>query len=195
MLSSRPLNSAVLGFVLGLTVLAAGCDRQSANKAQPQPAAPPSAQGPAAGAGGLAGTVDRSHKGEPLPDLTVKDPAGKTLKLGGLKGPVLINLWATWCAPCVTELPLLDKLAETRRIVTVSQDLEGGAKVAEFLKAKGLTRLEPWLDPQNDLAFRFGGGTLPTTIYYDASGKEAWRVVGGYDWGGAEAVKLLAEGT
>ena len=184
MLSSRPLTLAVLG--LGL--VAAGCDRQTTEQAQPGA----SASAPAKAAE-LTGTVDRSHKGEPLPDFTARDPGGKTLALKSVKGPVLINLWATWCAPCVTELPMLDELARTTRVVTVSQDLEGGAKVAEFLKAKGLTRLEPWLDPGNDLAFKFGGGTLPTSIYYDAAGKEIWRVVGGYDWTGPEAAKLLAE--
>lgn len=191
MFLSRPLNSVVLG----LALLAAGCDRQSGDKAQPAPAAGGSASAPAKG-GELNGTIDRSHKGEPLPDVTVKDPTGRSLALKDLKGPVLVNLWATWCAPCVTELPLLDKLAADRalRVVTVSQDMEGGAKVAEFLKGKGATRLEPWLDPENDLAFRFGGGTLPTTVYYDSAGREVWRLVGGHDWSGPETAKLLAEG-
>jgi thiol-disulfide isomerase/thioredoxin len=202
LLSSRPLNSVFLG----LALLAAGCDRQSGDKAQPQasgsPATAPtknaSVPGTAGqGIGALTGTIDRSHKGEPLPDLTVKDPAGRALRLKELKGPVLINLWATWCAPCVTELPLLDQLADDRaealRIVTVSQDLGDGAKIAEFLKGKGLRHLEPWLDPKNDLIFRYGGGTLPTTVYYDAAGREVWRLVGGHDWSNAETAKLLAE--
>jgi thiol-disulfide isomerase/thioredoxin len=192
-LSFRPLNSAVLG--LCATLLAAGCDKQSGEQAQPQGAAA-SASVPA-GAAALTGTIDRSHRGEPLPNVTVKDPSGLSLNLKELKGPTLINLWATWCAPCVTELPLLDKLAADRagslRVVTVSQDMDGGAKVAEFLKGKGVTRLEPWLDPENELAFRYGGGTLPTTIYYDAAGREVWRFVGGHDWTSAETMTMLAE--
>ncbi len=198
-LLSSPLNSAVpkmvLAMALASSLLAGGCDRQSADPAQPGGAT----AGPEAKAGELTGTIDRSHKGSPLPAFTVKDPGGKTLNLAELKGPVLINLWATWCAPCVVELPLLDKLAADRagalRVVTVSQDLGDGAKVAEFLKAKGVTRLEPWLDPENDLAFQYGGGSLPTTIYYDAAGREVWRFVGGHDWSGAEAAKMLAEGS
>jgi thiol-disulfide isomerase/thioredoxin len=189
LLSSRPLTFVALG----LALLAGGCDRQSGDKAQPQPST--SAGGEAAE---LVGTIDRSHRGSPLPGLTVKDPAGKTLALNTLKGPVLLNLWATWCAPCVIELPLLEKLASDRagklRVVTVSEDMGDGAKVAEFLKSKGLTRLEPWLDPNNDLAFAYGGGTLPTTVYYDASGKEVWRLIGGHDWSDAETKRLLAEG-
>ena len=194
MLSSRPLNFAVPNMVLTLALMApvmlGGCDRQSEDKAQPQPSA--AATAPASGT--PAGAIDRSHKGEPLPDVTVQDPAGKTLKLNTLKGPVLVNLWATWCAPCVTELPQLDKLAAgSLRVVTVSQDMGDPAKVAEFLKGKA-PHLEPWLDPENELAFRYGGGTLPTTIYYDAAGREIWRFVGGHDWTGGEAGKLLAEG-
>lgn len=192
-MSSRPLKFVVLG----LAVMAAGCDRQSGDKAQPQ--GTPAAGVPSAPASSPAtGVLDRSHKGEPLPDVTVRDPAGRTLKLGDLKGPVLLNLWATWCAPCVTELPQLDKLAADRagtlRVITVSQDMSDGAKVAEFLKGKDLSRLEPWLDPQNDLAFKYGGGTLPTTVFYDAAGREVWRFVGGHDWTRPETAKMLTEG-
>lgn len=173
--------------------MAGGCDRQSGDKAQPQPAATASGQ-----AAALVGTIDRRHRGAALPKLTVKDPAGKSLALNTLKGPVLLNLWATWCGPCVIELPLLDKLVADRagklRVVTVSEDMGDGAKVAEFLKNKGVSRLEPWLDPDNDLAFAYGGGTLPTTVYYDASGKEVWRLIGGHDWSDARTAQLLAEG-
>lgn len=193
---SRPLKFVVLS----LAVMAAGCDRQSGGNAQPQGTQASGASSAPAGQASppTSGTLDRSHKGEPLPGVTVKDPAGRTLKLADLKGPVLINLWATWCAPCVTELPQLDKLAADRagrlKVVTVSQDMGDGPKVAEFLTGKGLTRLEPWLDPQNDLAFKYGGGTLPTTIFYDAAGREVWRFVGGHDWTGAQTAKMLAEG-
>jgi thiol-disulfide isomerase/thioredoxin len=186
-LSFRLLTSAVLGFAL----LAGGCDRQSGQKAQPQASAN-------AGSGELAGTIDRSHKGSPLPDVTLKDPAGHELRLPGLKGkPALVNLWATWCAPCIAELPTLNGLANRAdlnlAVITVSQDMGDPAKVRTFLDQHGFAQLPAWLDPRNDLAFQYQAQTLPTTIAYDAQGREMWRFTGGRDWSSAESAALLAE--
>ena len=193
MLSSRPLKAAVLG----LAVIAGGCDRQSGEQAQPQaPASASESASPAPQGQPPLGVIDASHKGSAMPDFTLADPAGRQLKLADLKGkPVLINLWATWCAPCIKELPQLDALAKagTVRVVTVSQDSGQPEKVGAFLKERGIARLEPWLDPKNDLSFHYGSGTLPTTIYYDAQGREVWRYVGERDWGAAETRALLAQ--
>lgn len=186
LLLSRSLKLAVLGFA----VIAGGCDRQSGDKAQPRESES------AAESRTPKGLLDASHKGSQLPDFTLSDPSGKQLKLADLKGePALINLWATWCAPCVKELPQLDVLAASGkvRVVTVSQDMGQPEKVGAFLKERGIAKLEAWLDPQNDLSFHYGTGTLPTTIYYDAQGREVWRYVGERDWSGAETDALLAQ--
>ena len=190
MLLSRALKFAVLG----CAILAAGCDRQSGEKAQPQA----SASAPDS-AGLLTGKIDRSHKGSELPDMTLADAQGRQLRLKALAGkPLLVNLWATWCAPCVIELPMLDRLAADKtgelRVLTVALDMSRTERVAPFLAERGLTHLEPWIDPENKLAFHYGAGTLPTTIYYNASGQEVWRYTGGHDWTGAEAAGMLAEG-
>lgn len=190
MLLSRSLKVAVLG----LSFVIAGCDRQGNEATQPQ--ASPQANAPAGKGAELTGTIDRSKKGSRLPDFTLKDPAGKALRLPELTGkPLLVNLWATWCAPCVVELPMLETLAgEGRvRVLTVSQDMGQPEKVAAFLTDRGLTKLEPWLDPQNDLSFHYATGTLPTTILYDAEGREVWRFVGGHDWTKPEARALIEE--
>ncbi|MFA7586029.1 MAG: TlpA disulfide reductase family protein, partial [Novosphingobium sp.] len=175
MLLSRSLKLAVLASA----VVAAGCDRQGSDSAQPQ--ATPSASANSAAPAVPKGAIDRSHKGSLMPELVLSDPAGRQLRLSTLKGkPVLVNLWATWCAPCVTELPMLDTLAGQGklRVLTVSQDMGEPEKVAAFLADRKLTALEPWLDPQNDLSFHYGTGTLPTTILYDAQGREIWRFIG-----------------
>ena len=189
MLSSRLLNAAILGSAL----VVAGCDRQSGQEAQPQAATSAAAPGAAA-----TGVVDRSRKGSELPDFVLADPAGKKLDLQSLNGkPVLVNLWATWCAPCVAELPALDKLAATLdgkvKVLAVNQDSGQPEKAGEFLKQRGVSRLEPWLDPKNDLAFQFGAETLPVTVMYDSQGREVWRVAGPKEWGDAETMRLIAE--
>ena len=144
-----------------------------------------------------AGVVDRSRAGTPAPDTRFQDPDGEAATLSEFAGkPLLLNLWATWCAPCVKELPTLDALqlreGERLKVLTVSQDLEGRAKVDAFL-AKGKYRtLEAWLDPEMALMADLGVTTLPTTILYDAQGREVWRVAGDRDWAGEEAAGLIA---
>ena len=92
---------------------------------------------------------------------------------------------------------MLDALANRAgtnvRIVTVSQDSGAPEKVQAFLDQRGFARLPAWLDPENDLSFHYATGTLPTTILYDSQGREVWRYVGGHDWSGAQAARLLDE--
>lgn len=120
------------------------------------------------------------------------------MELASFKGkPLLINLWATWCAPCVAELPMLNQLAKDRegrlKVLTISQDMPPADKVAGFLKARGADRLEPWLDLEGELTVQYKVTVLPTTIYYDAQGREVWRYVGGHDWSNAETARMLDE--
>lgn len=168
----------------------AGCDRAAEAPAQPVEAQ--------ASDGAGAGRIERKFAGTPLPDLQFKDAAGKVLDLSAQDGPVLLNLWATWCAPCVKEMPALDRLAGELegevRVITVSQDVRGGEVVTPFFAKHGYTRLEPWLDPETDLSAQFTpDGVLPLTILFDAQGKEVLRVAGGYDWGSPEAAALVRE--
>ena len=149
----------------------------------------------------LTGEIDRSKAGTAIPDLPVTSPTGEQLELASLTGtPVLLNLWATWCAPCVVEMPMLDNLAsemgDDLRVLTVSQDLSGAKVVEPFFAERDFTNLEPWLDQQNDVMFRFSNsGQLPLTVLFDAEGKEVLRVAGAYHWDSEEAVQLIREVT
>ncbi|WP_245978678.1 TlpA family protein disulfide reductase [Aurantiacibacter xanthus] len=181
---------------LGLTVLLAGCD----TGAEPDTQA---ASTPAGSSGAqdatLTGTLDRSLAGDEVPEVTVRQPDGTELALNEMDGqPFLLNLWATWCAPCVVEMPLLDDMAGDLggkvRVVTVSEDLRGADAVKPFFADHKFAALEPWMDPDNALAFAYGGGAvLPLTILYDGAGKEVWRVIGAYDWSSAEAHEAVLE--
>jgi len=122
-------------------------------------------------------------------------PGGGPATLTQFRGkPLMVNLWATWCAPCIAEMPTLDAMAKNDgrfRLVTVSQDLEGAKAVGPFFKAKGFAALPQYTDTQNVLMQAFGTETLPTTIFFDAKSKEQWRVMGAMDWNGAPAKKLI----
>jgi thiol-disulfide isomerase/thioredoxin len=146
----------------------------------------------------LPGQPVRAFAGTPIPQLTFEDPQGKRLDLAALDQPVLVNLWATWCAPCVVEMPALDNLARELegevKVVTVSQDTRGADVVVPFFAERDFQYLEQWLDPRNDLAVAFtDGGLLPVTILFDAEGKEVLRVAGGYEWDSEEAIAQVRQ--
>jgi thiol-disulfide isomerase/thioredoxin len=152
---------------------------------------------PAAEAGPQKG-VDRSHKGQAIPFVKILDPMSEEIRLDRADGrPMLVNLWASWCAPCIKELPTLQRLREQRgtQLVVVPLNQGDGPRqsVEAFLKGHKLS-LPAYRDPKMALSAALGPDTvLPTTILYDASGKEVWRYVGDLDWTSPEAAKLLSE--
>ena len=173
---------------LATALLLAGCDAASE-----APVAAPEAAVPVQSAGKL----DRSHAGEPAPDLAFEDPDGAPVRLAEFGGkPLLVNLWATWCAPCIAEMPTLEALAEQRpelQVLAVSQDMAGRDKVESFLDGQGFEALRAYLDSSMGLMGALEVQSLPTTILYDSSGREVWRLTGIEDWTGQRAASLLAE--
>lgn len=164
------------------------------NRADASVPAPDEAVAPAAPAATVA-KLDRSHKGEAAPTLAFAAPDGKPVTLAAFTGkPLLVNLWATWCVPCVVELPTLDKAAQALRgkvtVLAISQDSDA-AKVAPFLAGKKLA-LEPYVDAKMGLSLGYQA-SLPMTILFGADGREVWRRSGEFDWTSAEAKALIAE--
>ena len=173
--------------LLLIGLVAAGCDRQKPTGEQAAPAEA------SAGTG-----VDRSHKGEAAPAVTFNDPDGGDISLADFRdSPVLVNLWASWCAPCVKELPTLDRLAASKDgepgVIAVSQDMAPQSSVEAFLATHKIANLGAYHDPEMELTSALNVQIMPTTVLYDADGKEVWRFVGDQDWTSEEAAKLLAE--
>jgi thiol-disulfide isomerase/thioredoxin len=172
-----------------LTLTLAACDKQ-------KPAAP---QGGGAGqAPTPTAEFTPSGSASQVPATSFTGPDGKPATLASFRGqPLLVNLWATWCAPCVAEMPAIDRLAASEKgrlkVVAVSQDGNGQAAVVPFFTKAGIITLKPYIDPQNTLMVALKADTLPTTILYDANGHELWRHVGKVDWDDAAARMALAD--
>ncbi len=103
---------------------------------------------------------------------------------------VVLNFWATWCIPCVAELPSLDRLAAAEpgfAVLAVSADRAGAEVVSPFLKAHGILHLTTLLDPHMEVGRAFGVAGFPTTLVIDATGRLRGRLEGPADWAGAAA--------
>jgi thiol-disulfide isomerase/thioredoxin len=182
---------------LGLALLLGGCDRQSTPASQPKrnETVPPAAMATE----GETAQIDRSQKGQPWPGYGFEAPNGDKVTLADFKGrPVLMNLWATWCGPCIKELPSLEAVAqreaEALQVLAISQDLDGRKTVDAWWKQQKFKLLQPYIDAKADFSFKLGGGgALPITVLYDAAGKEVWRAIGPMDWSSAKAKALIAE--
>jgi thiol-disulfide isomerase/thioredoxin len=114
---------------------------------------------------------------------------------------VVLNLWATWCAPCVAEMPALDRLAgllrdKRIRVLPLSSDRGGAAAVQRFFEGHGVTGLPVLLDPRGDAVRALGARGLPTTVLIGPDGRERGRVEGAASWDDAasvgEVTRLLA---
>jgi thiol-disulfide isomerase/thioredoxin len=111
--------------------------------------------------------------GATAPDFEWMGPDGQTVRLSTYRGRVVIvNFWATWCAPCREEMPALQRVAASEPdVVVLEVDLmESGDKARSFLDSLGLDRLQPVLDTDGATTRRFGVLTLPSTFFVDRDG-------------------------
>lgn len=136
---------------------------------------------------------------EALPDIAFNDGTGKEIKLSDFKGrTVLLNLWATWCAPCREEMPALDRLqqalgSDAFEVVALSIDRQGPDASKKFLDEVKASALKLYVDPtaKQGTALKLVG--MPTTILINKDGLEVGRLAGPAEWDSAEAKKLIEE--
>lgn len=126
-----------------------------------------------------------------------KNAAGEDVTLANWKGKVvLVNLWATWCAPCRKEMPDLAQLqkdygGDNFEVVAISVDLKGADASSAFLKEIGADNLALYTDRTTRVMKKLGAIGLPVTILIDRQGKEIGRLLGPAHWTADEALKLI----
>ena len=129
------------------------------------------------------------------PKIEALDLQGKAWTSAELSGKVVVlNFWATWCAPCKDELPTLQTLhdiSDSQTVVLTINVREPAARAARYMQSTGMT-FPVISDVTGDLAKRWGVTVYPTTILIVPNGQARWRVVGDVDWSGAQANAWLA---
>ncbi len=134
---------------------------------------------------------------KPVPAFTITDLEGKELTLDAFKGKVVVlNLWATWCVPCIKEMPSLERLSVKMKdkgvaVMSVSQDRGGLKQVGPFLEKHGLKYLPIYLDAKGATFKAIAGRGLPTTLVIDKEGREIGRLEGDAEWDGPHAVAII----
>jgi cytochrome c biogenesis protein CcmG, thiol:disulfide interchange protein DsbE len=136
------------------------------------------------------------HIGSAAKDFSVQD-SDRTVSLNQFKGQIVIlNFWATWCPPCVEELPSLMSLQDRMRgrgvvVVGVSIDVDGDA-YHRFLKMHGINFLTV-RDPEQKVAGMYGTTGWPETYIIDRQGVMRRKFVGPVDWNSPEVVQFLTK--
>lgn len=185
--SWSPLRLAVLGMMVGgfLALIAAGGILTVA-----------SASGPPAFSGGY-GAWEEFAEPIAAPEIAFLDPDGASINLSAYAGrTVLVNFWATWCAPCIKELPALDALqaemgSEAFEVLIVSVDRKGLEVAQPFLDDLGIQHLKTAADPKGALAREVKATGLPTTVLLSPDGRILGRLLGDAEWNSDSAKSLM----
>ena len=132
-----------------------------------------------------------------VPSVDLVDEAGAPLQLDRYSGQwVVLNFWATWCAPCREEMPTLAALQDAMaglpvEVVTVATGRNSPVGIARFFDEIGVTNLPKYQDPTQALARAMGVFGLPITVILDPQGREIARLRGDAHWDSDSAVAIL----
>ncbi|MGH6899662.1 MAG: TlpA family protein disulfide reductase [Geminicoccaceae bacterium] len=135
----------------------------------------------------------------PLPEIRFENGEGKAMSLADFRGSVvLLNIWATWCAPCRREMPTLDRLQATLggpdfQVVALSIDRKGLSAVQEFYKDLALETLPLYIDETGAAQRALSVLGLPTTLLLDREGNEIGRLLGPAEWDSPEMVAFFRD--
>ncbi|HEX3970340.1 MAG TPA: TlpA disulfide reductase family protein [Stellaceae bacterium] len=159
----------------------------------PQAPAPSLAEG---GAGPNLGQFTALPAPLPAPAVAFTTRDGTQKQLADFKGKlVLVNLWATWCGPCVEEMPSLDrlqaKLGDKLTVLAISEDRQGETVVAPFLQKNAIQHLAIFLDPQSAATSALGAQGLPTSYLIARDGTIVGKEEGGATWDSSEMIARL----
>ena len=155
--------------------------------------------GKCAATNGALAALEFTRPPRDLPEIRFVDGTGQELGLAEYRGEgLVVNFWATWCAPCVREMPALDRLHAALRgsgvvVLALSGDRGGASVVEGFYKTHEIDNLETLLDKNMATARALGVRGLPTTLLIDGEGREIGRLVGAAEWDAADAVDLIRD--
>ena len=134
-------------------------------------------------------------KPKKITNITFKDINLQDVDLSEKKGKIMVlNFWATWCAPCKKEMPSLEKLAQDLPqidVYPINMEPPNKLRVRDWLQDIGVVRLNTFFDPQLDLAKKFKLIGMPTTVLLDKDGNEFGRIMGEFDFTEKSFVSFL----
>lgn len=187
---------AAIAAAFGVYLKGEGDGKVEPPAAQTSSAAPQNAVTKVLSTGTMTAFVVKADR-KPAPEISFLPENGGETSLMAWKGRVvLVNLWATWCAPCREEMPSLARLQTEMgspefEVVAIAVDRKGLEASGKFLKEVGATALKLYADPSTELLGKFQAVGLPSSILLDREGREIGRLAGPAEWDSPDAKALI----